>query len=141
MQLTCSVQIGLRVCSATIWSVIADAGAPAATSTARSRQTARSLRSIWWMSLSWRCMSTPNGFSPLARAVISEEFRASQCVLDAADVVHDIPGVVELEDVAVTDTRAHRDRCIAERVRSGDVGFGIADDHGGVVRRHRLADH
>src|ERR1022692_3305643 len=132
--------MGLRVCSATIWSVIAAAGAPAATSPARSRQAARSLRSIWWMSLSCRCMSTPNGASPFARAITSEKLRSTQRILDIAEFVNEVSRMFALEDVTIADAGRHSDRQVAERVGRANVGFAVPADNAGVVVGHRLTD-
>src|SRR5580704_4136809 len=139
-QLTCRVQSGLRVRSAAICSEISAASAPAAISAARSRHTARSLRSIWWMSLSCRCMSTPNAVSPLALAVMSEQSRPPQGVLDASDVLDEIAGVVAREHVFIANTRAHRNGEVSERIRGRHVCLGVADDDGRVIVGHRLPD-
>src|ERR1017187_10134472 len=85
-------------------------------------------------------MSTPNGASPFSLAVMSEQARATQSVLDAPDVIHEVRGVVARKDVFVADARAHSDRHVAERVCRRDVGLGVTDYHRGVVRGHGLAD-
>src|ERR1019366_4127354 len=85
-------------------------------------------------------MSTPKGASPFSLEVMSEPARATQSVLDAPDVVHEVSGVVAPKDVFVADARAHSDRHVAERVCSRDVGLSVTDDHRGVVPGHGLAD-
>src|ERR1700722_2588232 len=92
------------------------------------------------MSLSCRCMSTPNGASPSARTVISKKFLAPQRILDVADVVDEVARMLTLEDLAIAATGTHGDREVAERVGGGNVGVGVADDHARVVVGHRPAD-
>src|SRR5579864_5055740 len=84
-------------------------------------------------------MSTPNAVSPLPLAVMSEQSRPPQGILDAADVLDQIAGIVAREDVLVAYARAHRDGDVAECVCSSHIGLGIADDDGRVVGGHRLA--
>ena len=48
--------------------------------------------------------------------------------------------MVACEDVGVANAGRHRDGQVTEHVCGCHVGFGIADDDGGVVRRDRLAD-
>src|ERR1700730_8161478 len=84
-------------------------------------------------------MSTPNAVSPLPLAVMSEQSRPPQGVLDAADVLDQIAGIVARENVLVAYARAHRNRDVAECVCGSNVGLGIADDDGRGVGRDPLA--
>src|SRR5579863_3268547 len=92
------------------------------------------------MSLSCRCIRTPNGFSPLVRNVTSEQVRAPQRILDVADGVDDVARGVLLENVAIANARAHGDRDITEGIRRRDVCFRVADDDRRIVIGHRLSD-
>src|ERR1017187_9475352 len=92
------------------------------------------------MSLSCRCMSTPNGASPLLREVMSEQAGPWQRVLHVADAVDQVSGIFTGQHLAVANPRADGDRQIAERVRGHHVCFAVAEDDRRVVIRHRLAD-